>query len=197
MELRLPTGEELKLAYRRDMTPAFPRMERRPLRVIKQLCDAGLYRPWCLFDGRELTGEAFIWAFEEGYALLDYLCITESLRNAGLGSMLIGQLLKAERSNIVFGEVEIPAYAPDPDKAERRLGFYRRNGFTKAFYDINLFGVPYHTLYRAGAEVDERALLSAHQRCYRQKMGKLIFETCIRIPWNEGMGQMKKTDWKE
>ena len=35
MELRLPTSEELKLAYERDMTPAFPRAERKPLRSIE------------------------------------------------------------------------------------------------------------------------------------------------------------------
>ena len=197
MELRLPTSEELRLAYGRDMTPAFPRTERKPLRVIEQLYEAGLYRPWCLFDGKELVGEAFIWAFEAGYALFDYLCITEERRNDGLGSALIGQLLDSERDNIVFGEAEIPAYAPDPAMAERRLGFYRRNGLKKAFYDTNLFGVPYHTLYWAQSEVDEQALLSAHQRCYRQRMPGLIFKTCIRIPWDEGMGYPKKTDWEE
>lgn len=197
MELRLPTSEELKLAYERDMTPAFPRAERKPLHAIEQLYEAGLYRPWCLFDGTELVGEAFIWAFEAGYALFDYLCITEERRNDGLGSALIGQLLEAECGNIVFGEAEIPDYAPDPAMAERRLGFYRRNGLKKAFYDTNLFGVPYHTLYWAQTEVDEQALLSAHQRCYRQKMPQLIYQTCIRIPWDESMGRMKKTDWKE
>ena len=197
MELRLPTSEELKLAYERDMTPAFPRAERKPLHVIEQLYEKGLYRPWCLFDGTELVGEAFIWTFEAGYALFDYLCITEERRNDGLGSALIGQLLEAERDNIVFGEAEIPAYAPDPAMAERRLGFYKRNGLKKAFYDTNLFGVPYHTLYWAEQEVDEQALLAAHQRCYRQKMPKIIYQTCIRIPWDESMGRMKKTDWKE
>lgn len=197
MELRLPTSEELRLAYRRDMTPAFPRAERKPLHVIEQLYAEGLYRPWCLFDDTELVGEAFIWAFEARYVLFDYLCITDTRRNDGLGSELIGKLLDSERNNIVFGEAEIPAYAPDPAMAERRLGFYRRNGLKKAFYDTNLFGVPYHTLYWADKEVDEQALLAAHQRCYRKKMPGLIFKTCIRIPWNESMGRMKKTDWKE
>ena len=197
MELRLPTGEELKLAYKRDMTPAFPSAERKPLRAIRELYEKGLYRPWCLFDGGELVGEAFIWAFEAGYALFDYLCITRERRNDGLGSALIEKLLEAERDNMVFGEAEIPAYAPDPAMSERRLGFYKRNGLKKAFYDTNLFGVAYHTLYWARSEVDEQAMLAAHRRCYRQKMPKLIFNTCIRIPWDESMGQPEKTDWEE
>lgn len=197
MELRLPTAEELKLAYERDMTPAFPRAERKPLRAIIQLYEKGVYRPWCLFDGDELVGEAFVWAFEEGYVLFDYLCITELRRNDGIGSSLLERLFEAEKSSIVFGEAEIPLYAPDPAMAERRLKFYGRNGMKKAFYATSIFGVPYHTLYWANRPVDEQKLLEAHQRCYRGRMPKKIFKRFICIPWDESMGLMEKADWEE
>ncbi len=39
--------------------------------------------------------------------------------------------------------------------AERRLGFYARNGARTAGYDTEMFGVPYKTLYWAEGKVDE------------------------------------------
>ena len=50
-----------------------------------------------------------------------------------------------DRGNVIFGESEIPCYAPDPAMAERRLGFYARNGARTAGYDTEMFGVPYKT----------------------------------------------------
>ena len=197
MELRLPTEAELKQAYERDMLTSFPGAERKPLGAILRGYRKGVYRPWCLFDGDELLGEAFVWAIEPGYALFDYLCVAAAHRNDGLGAAIIAQLLERERGNIVFGEAEIAAYAPDPAMAARRLAFYLRNGFQKARYDVNLFGVPYHTLYQSERAVDEDALLAAHERCYRQRMSKLIFKTCVRIPWDESMGTTVDRDWEE
>ena len=85
MELRLATPEQTALAYERDMIPAFPPAELKPLKNIEAMCRIGRYRPWCLFDGEELVGESFLWLGSPGWALLDYLCVTPSRRNGGLG----------------------------------------------------------------------------------------------------------------
>ena len=124
MELRIPTLEQLRTVYDRDLRASFPAAELKPLRNIVEMWAAGRYRPWCLFDGDDIAGEAFLWlGHPPGWALLDYLCVAADRRNGGLGSVILEKLREAERGNVIFGESEIPCYAPDPAMAERRLGF--------------------------------------------------------------------------
>jgi len=195
MELRLPTEAQLRSAYRRDLSASFPASELKPLKEMLAELRRGEYHPWCLFDGDAIVGEAFVWTHVAGYALFDYLCVTPERRNDGLGSLLIEKLIEAERGNVLFGEAEIPAYAPDPALAERRLAFYRRNGALRADYDTCEFGVPYHTLYWAEGAVDFTALCAAHAACYRSSLPKPIYDRCITIPWEPSMGVPKTIPW--
>ena len=195
MELKLPTEQQLRTVYERDLKRAFPLAELKPLREMLAEVARGEYRPWCLFDGDEIVGEAFVWTHVPGFALFDYLCVTEARRNDGLGSTLIQKLVEAERGNVLFGESEIPDFAPDPAMAERRLAFYRRNGAKTAGYDTCEFGVPYHTLYWAERTVDDAELSAAHAACYRSSLPKAIFERCITIPWDPSMGVPKLISW--
>lgn len=195
LEMKLPTEAQLSEVYQRDLKPSFPAAELKPLREMKQEMKRGEYRPWCLFDGGEIVGEAFVWTHVPGFALFDYLCVTESRRNDGLGSKLIQKLVESERGNVVFGESEIPDYAPDPAMAERRLAFYRRNGAQQAGYDSCVFGVPYRTLYWADRPVGDEEICAAHAACYRSSMPKLIYRKYIQIPWEPSMGVPKKIPW--
>jgi GNAT superfamily N-acetyltransferase len=195
LELKLPTEAQLEEIYRRDLEAAFPAAELKPLREMRAELSRGEYRPWCLFDGGEIAGEAFVWERTPGFGLFDYLCVPEPRRGAGLGSLLIGRLLEAERGKVLFGESEIPEYAPDPAAAERRLGFYRRNGAKRAGYDSCVFGVPYHTLYWAEGDASDEALIAAHAAAYRSSLPPRIFESCIRIPWDPSMGVPVPIPW--
>ena len=194
-ELRLPTERQLTAAYERDLAASFPSAELKPLREMREELHRGEYRPWCLFDGEELLGEAFVWEHVPGFCLFDYLCVAASRRGGGIGSLLIEKLLEAERGRVLFGESEIPAYADDRTMAERRLGFYRRNGARRAAYDSCVFGVPYHTLYWAEQAADERALAAAHAATYRSSLPRAACEKYIQIPWEPSMGVPEKTPW--
>ena len=137
MELRIPTLEQLRTVYDRDLRTAFPAAELKPLKNMEEMWAEGRYRPWCLVDGDDIAGEAFLWLGHPGWALLDYLCVAADRRNGGLGSVILEKLREAERGNVIFGESEIPCYAPDPAMAERRLGFYARNPkFAKKYANI-------------------------------------------------------------
>ena len=195
LEMKLPTEAQLTEIYKRDLKPSFPAAELKPLREMKHEMARGEYRPWCLVDGDEIVGEAFVWTHVLGFALFDYLCVTETRRNDGLGSTLIQKLVEAERGNVLFGESEIPDYAPDPAMAERRLAFYRRNGAQQAGYDSCVFGVPYRTLYWSEREVGDDEMAAAHAACYRSSMPKLIYNKYIQIPWEPAMGVPKKIPW--
>ena len=195
MEMKLPTEAQLTKIYQHDLKPSFPAAELKPLREMKHEMARGEYRPWCLFDGGEIVGEAFVWTHVQGFALFDYLCVTPSRRNDGLGSLLIQKLVEAERGNVLFGESEIPDYAPDPAMAERRLAFYKRNGAQQAGYNSCVFGVPYCTLYWPEREVGDDEMAAAHAACYRSSMPKLIYKKYIQIPWDPSMGVPKKIPW--
>lgn len=195
LEMKLATMAQLREIYERDLRASFPSSERKPLREMEQELARGDYRPWCLFDGEEIVGEAFVWTHAPGCALLDYLCITPARRNGGLGAILLEKLADTESENVIFWESEIPRYAQDPAMAERRLAFYRRCGAAMADYDVCEFGVPYHTLYLSRRPVNSTALLAAHEATYRSSIPPRIYDACIRIPWEPSMGIPEQTPW--
>ena len=124
MELRIPSVEQLRTIYDRDLKEAFPTAELKPLRNIEKSWAEGWYKPYCLFDGDNIVGEAFLWLGHPGWALLDYLCVSSIRRNGGVGASILEKLREREADTVIFGESEAPEDAPDPEMARRRLGFY-------------------------------------------------------------------------
>ena len=196
MELKLPTLEQLRTVYDRDLKQAFPAAELKPLRSMERMWEEGWYRPYCLFDGDEILGEAFLWLGHPGLALLDHLCVAPHARNAGLGASILAELARVEADSVIFGESEVPEDAPDPDMARRRLGFYARNGLRTAGYDTAMFGVHYKTLYLAQEPVDDGALMEDHRFVYRNTFAPDKFERYVRIPYDPEQGPGEKVEWQ-
>ena len=183
MELRFPTEQQLAAVYDRDMREAFPPSELKPLRAIRRLMELGRYKPYCLFDGDEIAGTAFLWLGHPGWAVLDYLCVAESHRNGGLGALILEKLREKEPDTVIFGEVEAPEDAPDPEMARRRLAFYARCGLKTAGYDTEMFGVHYRTLYLPGHEVEDEELMRQHRYVYESSFTPENFRKYVQIPW--------------
>ena len=197
MELRPATPEQLETVYDADLKVSFPAAELKPLRIIQRMLEDGYYRPWCLFDGAEIVGECFLWLGEPGWALLDYLCISPRCRNGGLGALLLEKMLEAEPGVVILGESEMPEYAPDPAMAQRRLGFYARNGARTAGYDTEMFGVPYKTLYWAEGKVDESALMEEHRFVYASTFAPDKFRRYVRIPFDPNGTPGERVSWQQ
>ena len=197
MELRIPSPEQLRTVYDRDLKEAFPPEELKALRSIEQIWAEGWYRPWCLFDGDSIVGEAFLWLGHPGWALLDYLCVSAGSRNSGLGYVLLQKLREAEADTVIFGESEAPEGAPDPELAERRLGFYARNGLRTAGYDTEMFGVHYKTLYLAAGEVNEAELMREHRFVYENTFAADKFHKYVRIPYDPNTKPGEKVPWQQ
>ena len=143
LEMRLPTEAQLKKAYKRDLKPSFPAAELKPLREMLAEMKRDEYRPWCLFDGDEIVGEAFVWTHVPGFALFDYLCVSQERRNGGLGSTLIQKLVESERGNVLFGCVFSVPYrtlfwadrpVDDAEMAAAHAACYR-NSLPRPVYD--------------------------------------------------------------
>lgn len=197
LELRIPTPEQVRMVYERDMKAAFPEAELKPLQNIEEMWRNGWYRPYCLFEGDEIIGEAFLWMGHEGWGLLDYLCVAEHCRNRGLGAVMLQMLREAEQESVIFGEVEVPADAPDPAMAERRLGFYARCGLRTAGYDTEMFGVHYKTLYLASREVADEELMAEHEFVYRNSFSPAKYGKYVRIPFDPNGERGRKIAWEQ
>ena len=197
MEIRLLNDGELAKVYERHLIPAFPPSELRPLWTMQDMVRRGIYRTWGLLDGAEIVGEAFVWACAPGWGLFDYLCVAPERRGGGLGARLLQAVMEAEAGTVLFGEVEIPEYAPDPVLAARRLDFYRRCGAREATYQAAVFGVPYRVIYCAPEAVNEAELEAVHRDAYRSRLSDKLFERFIRIPWDISMGLPDKHPWEE
>ena len=183
MELRIPSVEQLRTIYDRDLKEAFPTAELKPLRNIEKSWAEGWYKPYCLFDGDNIVGEAFLWLGHPGWALLDYLCVSSIRRNGGVGASILEKLREREADTVIFGESEAPEDAPDPEMARRRLGFYARCGLRTAGYDTEMFGVHYKTLYLAGGPVDDAALMEEHRFVYENTFSadNLAYFSCKQL----------------
>lgn len=197
MELRLPSLEQLEMTYERDLRVSFPAAELKPLSSIRRMLSDGLYRPWCLFDGDKILGECFLWLGEPGWALLDYLCVSPAYRNGGTGALILEKMREREQGTVILGESEMPCFAPDPAMAERRLGFYARNGARIAGYDTEMFGVVYKTLYWAPAPVDDSKLMEQHRFIYRKTFTPERYARYVRIPLPPGAAPGEKVPWEQ
>ena len=197
MELRIPTHDQLRTIYHRDLKEAFPEAELKSLATIETMWDQGQYIPYCLFDGDAIVGEAFVWLGHPGWALLDYLCVSSTARNAGLGASVLKSLLEAEPDTVFFGEVEAPVHAPDPAMAERRVAFYFRKGLRMAGYDPEIFGVHDKTLYLANRLVEDGPLMEEHQFVYRQSFSPQKYRKYIRIPRDPDAEPGEQIPWDQ
>lgn len=195
MQMKKLTPEQLKQIYRRDLTVAFPPEELKPLRAMERLQADGTYCAWGLMDGEEIVGMASVFRVAPGWSLFDYLCVTPARRGDGLGADLVSRLADLERGNVLFGESEVPQYAPDPELARRRLAFYQRNGAKLAGYDIALFGVPYRVLYWAERDVAPEELAKRHAQAYQSRFTPKLYHTYVKIPWTIEDGVPARMDW--
>ena len=182
-QLKLPTEAELEAAYREDLTASFPPQELKPLSHIMEMWRQGRYLPWCFYEGESgPIGECFLWLGEPGWALLDYLCVTPGWRNDGFGAAMLRMMRAKLPGTVILCESESPLHAPDPAMAQRRLGFYIRNGARLAGYDTELFGVHYCTLYWADGVVEDSILSAQHRFIYRDSFASEKFSKYVRIP---------------
>ena len=197
MKLKLASPEQVALVYARDLKPSFPPAELKPLANIQAMCRDGCYRPWCLFDGEEIAGECFLWQGRPGWALLDYLCVAEGRRNSGAGALMLSEIRRAEPGTVILVESEAPVHAPDPAMAERRLGFYARNGLRTAGYDTDVFGAHYKTLYLWPESLPDERLMEENRWIYQNRFSREKYERYVRIPRNPEEGPIAQVPWNE
>ena len=177
----------LRGIYEEHLVHDFPPAERKPLRAMEKLMDAGRYQGHvlCREPGRPLA-YALLWSDPEGgYVLLDYLALCQGQpHGAGLGSNLL-RLLKLtcrhHRGVLVEAEAEEADLEPEENiRRLRRLEFYRQSGFRDLGYQARIFGVRYAMLFWGQGEEDE--VMEAHQRLYHFEFNPWLYRKFVKIP---------------
>lgn len=151
LNLRLMADSEVTYWYTQEFENHFNAQERKPLADIIKLQNSGHYDLLGLFDehSNQMLGYATIWKSPNiNLLLLDYLGVSSSLRNKGLGSQILLALKKYYKNEYIIAESELPVSEDSPSEnnlRERRINFYKRNGF-KPVYEMATCGMRWQAL---------------------------------------------------
>lgn len=107
------------------MSKSFPLDEYRPEKEQLSLFSDERYGVFALYLDQKLSGFLSAWELEN-FTYFEHFAVDEALRGGGLGSELLNAAVSLSRGGRVCLEVE----PPDTDIAARRIGFYKRNGFS-------------------------------------------------------------------
>ena len=185
-ELKLEnlSKEQVAVIYKERLVVDFPKDEQKPLSVIHSAMDQGIYECFGLMDGEEIVGYVFLVSLEGEY-LVDYVAVNPAVRNQGLGSELLRQLLLAlDGANSLILEVEDPDKAKTPEERSlqtRRYEFYLRNHFCDTGVRVSCFGVPFRILAAENVALHARdELLRLYHMHYRAVLPPNLYEGCIQ-----------------
>lgn len=183
---RLLTETELKRVYQEHMKEDFPPEERKSLSWMLKRIKSGLYEPYGLFQGEELLAYAFYWKTgEDDYVLLDYFAVVPEMRNRGVGSRLLKDMMErfCKDGKGVFGEVEAPVSGDVEIDAlrRRRLNFYLRAGFRQLDFTTKVFDVPY-IMIAYGPPVADEALIEVDRKLYHSSVPDMLYQKKVFIP---------------
>ena len=184
MNLKTLTKEQITELYNERMVIDFPPDELKPLVVIIDAIDKGIYEALGLYDGEQIVGYACLVKQSAGH-LVDYLAIYPEKRNSGIGSILIkllAEYMGDEPGTIV--EVEDPAYAKSEDDRKlrtRRLNFYLRNGCCDTGVRVRCFGVEFIILILGNKKMDKYSCWELYSSIYKAVLPKNMYGKNIEL----------------
>ncbi len=103
---------------------SFPYDEKREKLSQQSIMSHPDYRFMLIYDGETFVGEVLYWE-RESDIYIEHFCILPKFRNRGYGEKTL-TLLKENGKSVIL-EIDLP----NTPIAQRRQGFYERNGFIK------------------------------------------------------------------
>lgn len=141
MKLFKPHGPLQMLRLRLLYREAFPRCERKPFSMIREMAERGKSDLWYFEDDKGFAGLCATINGEDK-VLIDYLAVAKNRRGRGVGSKMLALLLEHYKGFGVFLEIEeIDTSAENNAERIRRKEFYLRAGLTPMDTHVKLFGV--------------------------------------------------------
>lgn len=189
---------QVEYLYNKSMKVDFPDNERKPLAMILKGMDNGTYECLGMIDESacssfetydELLKEIICYTIfvksGKNY-LFDYFAVIGNLRNKGLGTLMLDLIREYYKdADCVFGEVENPEYAKNPEDESiqiRRMNFYLRNGYVDTGARCWLFGVHYIILeLDLGKGHSRKEIEEIYMSHYKSMLPKVLFKTMVKI----------------
>ncbi len=185
MELKKLDKEMVITLFNERLIKDFTEEEIKPLEVILKAMDDGIYDFLGFYDGENIVGYTCLVRVGMNY-LVDYVAIYPEQRNKGIGSKMLSQLGEyLTDACLVIVEVEDPDHAKDKeekDLQQRRIEFYKRNGYKDTGLRVKCFGVPFVIMETAESiSVENSALWATYQSFYRVVLPKEMFENSLEL----------------
>ena len=184
MHLKTLTKDQLSDLYNDRMREDFPPSELKPLFVILDAVDKGIYEALGLYDGEEIVGYSCLVKQGTDY-LVDYLAIYPEKRNGGIGSILVKLLSEhMDSTGNIIGEVEDPKYARNDDDRKlriRRMDFYLRNGCFDTGVRAKCFGVEFIILRMGKKKLEKQKCWDIYSAIYRSILPKDMYDENIEL----------------
>lgn len=111
------------------LNKSFPEDERRSHDSQKALMQDDRYIILSERRGGNLIGFLAVWNFPE-FVYLEHFAVDENFRNGGMGKEMLNEMITLFDKPVML-EVE----PPETEITKRRIGFYKRNGFSLNEYD--------------------------------------------------------------
>ncbi|MBQ1422950.1 MAG: GNAT family N-acetyltransferase [Lachnospiraceae bacterium] len=207
MKIKRLKLSEIKDIYRKYLFYDFPIEERRPLPRITKHFRAHNYEG---YGGYDEEGRLLCYAFfftnryrtagpdgktvRKKACLLDYLAVMKDVRDRGVGSVFLKELVRhfAGKEDLVFIEVENADFARTPEEKatrERRMAFYLRNGMIETGVCALVWTVEYRIIEIdfAGAGVASwtphtpEEIREACERTYHSMFPPVLYEHYIEV----------------
>ena len=185
MILKQLTNQEIKYVFNHHLVHDFPKNETRPLQSIYDLKDQNRYFCYGAYNHNKLVGYAFFTkSSHDNEFLMDYLAVTLHNRGQGYGSKIIQLIKKEFKNEIVFAEVE--AIKDHLDKSileirNRRISFYKRNGFKQSDVDSIVYGVHYAMIYLSSTTLSPSIMYQKVNDLYFYLFGKERYQKHIKV----------------
>ena len=174
---------EIISVYNRHLKKDFPREERRPLLIVLKGIRKGYYDCYGCFEEGQLVGYMFLVKSNRD-CLVDYFAVVSSRRNQGIGSAFLRQVSQTFDVNGLILEVEDPAFAEGEEEKklrERRVSFYKRNGFVDTDISAVTFGVEFILLRDSAHVYESSKVRELYETFYRCSLGDKLYEHNISI----------------
>lgn len=170
----IPPNKENLASIKKLYRSAFPRVERKPFRLILRQCEKGEAEMFAIEtnDGK-FTGLAFTVKYND-IVMLDYFAIHPNARGKGIGSRAL-QMLKARYADSRF-ILEIES-TDEPCKnletRKKRRSFYLRNGMKPSGFTAHVFFTDLE-IFTAGEPVTFEEYRGLYRSHLGEKMAKKI-----------------------
>lgn len=188
MIIRKLSKDQVSYIYKTYMVNDFPANELKPLSMILKGMENNVFEGLGLMsEDREdkILGYAIFVKNGKDY-LFDYLAVVDGNRNDGIGSTFLKHIAEyLKDADSVIGEVEDPDYAKNEAEKqlqERRIGFYKRNGYIDTNVKVKLYGVDFRVFeLDLGRKHSEKEIKRLYKSVYKKTFPKFMYYKYVKV----------------